>query len=79
MKEGKWKPLTDYYWCATGREIVEIPSGGNYFFTIPVPPEENVWRITLEYWVGKFGEGKIKRISSVEQRNAKGNDPVQIK
>ena len=79
MKEGKWKPLTDYSWCATGREIVEIPSGENYFFTIPVPSEKVVWRITLEYWIGKFGEGKLKSISSIEQRNARGDDSVQIK
>lgn len=79
MKEGKWEPLTDYFWCATGREVVEIPSGDKYSFTTPVPLEEDIWRITLEYWVGKFGEGKLKSISSVEQRSARDDASVQNK
>jgi hypothetical protein len=79
LQDRKWKPITNRLWCATGRETVEIPSGGNYCFTIPIPLNIDTWRITIEYWVGKFGDGNLKSISSVEQRGARVGDSVQIK
>ncbi|MBR4171943.1 MAG: hypothetical protein IKR48_09855 [Kiritimatiellae bacterium] len=67
FQNGKWNRRVDIWRCATGRDVVEIPGGGSYNFTIPVPPSNGVWRVSIEYWVGEYGENPIQRISSDPQ------------
>lgn len=67
FQNGKWKRRADIWRCTTGRDVVEIPNGGSYNFTIPVSEDIGVWRVSMEYWVGEYGENPIKVVSSVGQ------------
>ena len=68
FQNGKWKSGTNRYRCATGRNIIEIPSGGSYTFAIPTPTNTVAWRVSIEYWEGEYGENPVKRISSDRKR-----------
>ncbi len=67
FQDGKWKSGTNRYRCATGRNIIEIPSGGSYTFAIPTLTNTVAWRVSIEYWEGEYGENPVKRISSDRQ------------